>query len=117
MTVKYAPVCDQPGCDRRLTVPGRTMWSDPNDYELDALRTYWQHGGGRQMVLPQALAPDLPPLRANGGWRPQPAGRRRLGGRLLDRAHLPGLRRDALIRQTGKETLWACTNSTSPPTC
>ena len=53
MTVKYALVCERPGCDRRLTVPGRTMWSDPNDYELDALRTYWQHDGDGRWYCPK----------------------------------------------------------------
>lgn len=39
----YSLVCEQPGCDKRLTVEGRTMWSDTGDLELDALRTNWQH--------------------------------------------------------------------------
>lgn len=74
----YSLVCEQPGCDKRLTVEGRTMWSDTGDLELDALRTNWQHDGDDRWYCPKhwhltchycgATAVGDPDRLADAGW-------------------------------------------------
>lgn len=53
MCPAYSLVCEQPGCDRRLTDEGRVIWFNPGDLELDALRADWQHDGDDRWYCPK----------------------------------------------------------------